>query len=328
MTLNFAHLHLLLNHFPIIGTSFALSLFLVSFFGKNQDLRRASYIIFAGVGLLAIPTFLTGSGAQAMLSGQPAISDALIQRHEGAAILSFWFVEITAALAIVGLWQTYRRSRPANWNLSAVLLFALLTMVLVARTGNTGGDISHPELRGGNGTAVFEGTFGSIIHVFEPNPDKLTMFLLDHEMFWGFLMAVHFIALALIIGAVGILDIRIMGFFKELPFAPLHRFLPWALAGLAVNIITGMVAFMSQPQNYITSEAFWLKIVGLLLLGVNAVAFYLIGVFGQVENLQGGEDAPISAKLIAASGLFLWFVVITFGRYIQTLTSTITPGSN
>src|SRR5262245_37456004 len=80
MTLNLAHLHLLLNHFPIIGTIFGLSLFLVSFFGKNQDLRRASYIIFAGVGLLAIPTFLTGIGAQAMLSGQPAISDALIQR--------------------------------------------------------------------------------------------------------------------------------------------------------------------------------------------------------------------------------------------------------
>jgi len=147
MTLNLAHLHLLLNHFPILGTIFGLSLFLVSFFGKNQDLRRASYIIFAGTGLLAIPTFLTGSGAQAMLSGQPGISDALIQRHEGAAILSFWFVEITAALAIVGLWQTHRSSRPANWSVSAVLLFALLTMVLVARTGNTGGDITHPELR-------------------------------------------------------------------------------------------------------------------------------------------------------------------------------------
>jgi hypothetical protein len=238
------------------------------------------------------------------------------------------FVEITGTLAIVGLWQTHRHLRPANWNVSAVLLFALLTMVLVARTGNTGGEISHPEVRGSDGTVVTEGTFGSMIHTFEPIPDKVSMAILNNEALWGFLMVVHFIGLALIVGTVGILDIRIMGFFKELPVAPLHRFLPWALAGLAINIITGMFAFMAQPQSYITSEAFWLKILALLLLGVNAAAFYLTGVFGQVENLRGGEDAPISSKLIAASGLFLWFAVITFGRYIQTLTSTVRFGSN
>jgi uncharacterized membrane protein len=328
MTLNLAHIHLLLNHFPIIGTIFGLGLFLVSFFEKNEDLRRASYIIFAVVGLLAIPTFLTGFGAQAMLTGQPAVSDLLIQRHEGSAMLSLSFVEITGALAIVGLWQTHHSSRPANWNVSAVLLFALLTMVLVARTGNTGGEISHHEVGGSNGTVVTEGTFGSIIHTFDPTPDTVSMTIINNEVLWGFLMVVHFIGLALIVGTVGILDIRIIGFCKELPVEPLHRFLPWALAGLAINIVTGMLAFMGQPQSYITSEAFWLKILALLLLGVNAAAFYLTGVFGQIENLRGGEDAPLSAKLIAASGLFLWFAVITFGRYIQPLTSTVRFGSN
>jgi uncharacterized membrane protein len=311
-----------------MGMIFGLGLFLVSFFGKNEDLRRASYIIFVSVAFLVIPAFLTGAGAQAMLSGQPGVSDALILRHEGAALLSLWFVEITGALAIVGLWQMHRDSRVARWNVLAVLLLGLLTMALVARTGNTGGDINHPEVRTGNGTTVTEGTFGSILHTFEPNPDKVTSVIINDEKLWGFLMAVHFIGLALIVGTVGILDIRIMGFFKELPVAPLHRFLPWALAGLAVNIVTGMLAFMGQPQGYITSEAFWFKIVALLLLGVNAGAFYLTGVFGEIENLQAGEDAPISAKLIAASGLFLWFAVITFGRYIQTLTSTVRIGSN
>jgi hypothetical protein len=64
-----------------------------------------------------------------------------------------------------------------------------------------------------------------------------------------------------------------------------------------------------------------------MLLGVNAVAFYLTGIFGQVEKLEAGEDAPFSAKLVAASGLFLWFAVITMGRYIQPLTDTLL-GSN
>jgi len=57
--------------------------------------------------------------------------------------------------------------------------------------------------------------------------------------------------------------------------------------------------------------------LSLVLLGVNAAAFYLTDVFKGVENVGAGEDAPMSAKLVAASSLILWFAVITFGRYIQ-----------
>src|ERR1700690_2673239 len=99
---NFAHLHLLLNHIPIIGTIIAISLFLVSFLGKNDDMRRSSYIIFAGVAFVTIPTFVSGFGAQADIAKQPGVSGDLIQRHEGAAILSFWFMLITGALAVAG----------------------------------------------------------------------------------------------------------------------------------------------------------------------------------------------------------------------------------
>jgi hypothetical protein len=53
------------------------------------------------------------------------------------------------------------------------------------------------------------------------------------------------------------------------------------------------------------------------LLGVNAAAFYLTGVFAGVKDLAAGEDASLSAKLVAASSLFLWFAVIILGRYIQ-----------
>src|SRR5579864_709957 len=128
---NFAHLHLLLNHVPVIGTIVAVCLFLISFFGKNDDLRRTSLIIFVGVAFLTIPTFVSGFGAQANIAKQPGVSSALIERHEGAAMLSFWFMEITGALAIVGLWQFHRTSRPARWNVLAVLAFSLVTVGLM-----------------------------------------------------------------------------------------------------------------------------------------------------------------------------------------------------
>jgi hypothetical protein len=107
----------------------------------------------------------------------------------------------------------------------------------------------------------------------------------------------------------------------------LHRLLPWVLAGLGINVATGLMAFAGRPENYIFSLALWLKILALMLLGVNAVAFYLTGIFGQVKRLGAGEDAPFSAKLVAASGLLLWFAVIAMGRYIQPLTDTLL-GSN
>jgi uncharacterized membrane protein len=319
---NYAHLHLLLNHVPVIGSIIGLGLFLISFFGKNEDLRRASYIIFAAVALFTIPAFLSGFGAQQMIKG-PGVSDDLIRRHESSALLSLWFMEITGALALIGLWQSQRAARPARWNVAAVLLFSLLTAVLMARTGNTGGDIRHPEDRPATQATVTEGPVGAFIHTFEPDPDKFSDAMTFSKWWWTFMMAMHFLGLILIVGTVGLLDIRIMGFLKQLPVAPVHRLLPWGLAGLGINIVTGLMAFAGRPDNYIFSIAFWLKMLALMLLGLNAVAFYMTNIFGDVESLKAGEDATISAKLVAASSLVLWFAVIAMGRYIQPLTDTL-----
>src|SRR5271165_5655735 len=124
--MNLAHLHLLLNHFPIIGMMVGFALFLFSFVGNNTDLRRASYIIFAGVALLSIPTFMTGYVADALIRGSQGVSDALIDRHKGSAMLSFWFMEFTGAFALIGLWQAQKTSRPSNSNIAAVLILSLL----------------------------------------------------------------------------------------------------------------------------------------------------------------------------------------------------------
>lgn len=329
--MNYEHLHLLLNHFPIIGSFIGAGLLLASFFGKNDDLRRSSYVVFIGIALLTIPAFLTGFAAAQMLHGG-AVSDALVRRHEGSALLSIWFMMITGSLALIGLWKSQSTGHPPRWNVTAMLIFSLLTVGLISRTGYTAGGIRHTEVREGvQGTAenptIAEGGIGALISHFEPDPDKFADEMTFSKWWWTFMMAAHFIGLILIVGTVGLLDVRIMGFFKQLPIAPLHRLLPWGLAGLAINIATGLAAFASRPENYVYSAGLWIKILALVLLGVNAAAFYLTSVFGDVEKLGPGEDAAISAKLVAASGLLLWFVVIAMGRYIQPLTDTLL-GSN
>ncbi|HKC55048.1 MAG TPA: hypothetical protein VKC35_02955, partial [Vicinamibacterales bacterium] len=89
------------------------------------------------------------------------------------------------------------------------------------------------------------------------------------------------------------------------------------MAGLGINVVTGMLAFIGMPAYYAADIAFWFKLAALMLLGLNAAVFYLTGIFHRVERLGPGDDAAISAKIVAASSLVLWFTVIISGRYIQ-----------
>ena len=327
--MNLAHLHLVLNHFPIIGTLFGLGLFAGSFAGKNDELKRASLMVLAAVALLALPAFFSGIGAQGAIRRDPAVSTVLIERHEGAAILALFFMVITGALALVGLWQSHRVSTGMRWsrNLMVTLLFSVVTAGLMARVGNTGGDIRHPEIRTAQEeltvTGAEESGLSAIVHVFEPSPAKFTDLMLISKWWWAFMMDLHFIGLALLIGTVGILNLRMLGFAKPLPIAPLHRLMPWAMAGFGINTLTGILAFIGMPNYYAFDVAFWLKMLALLLLGLNAAAFYLTGAFRSVEHLGPGEDAPALAKFIAAASLVLWFAVIALGRYIQPFSDTI-----
>ena len=150
--------------------------------------------------------------------------------------------------------------------------------------------------------------------------------MVQNKWWWAFMMDMHFIGLTLLVGVIGALDLRVLGFPKELPIAPLHRLVPWAIAGFGINLVTGILAFIGMPLFYTYDTAFWLKMLAILLAGLNVGAFYLTGVFHKVERLGPGEDAPLSAKLIAASSMFLWFSVIILGRYIQVFEDTITSG--
>jgi hypothetical protein len=314
--MNFAHLHLLLNEFPIIGTIVGFGLFLVSLRGKHGDSRRASLIIFAAMALVAILTFFTGVGAQGAIRKTPGVSDDLIERHQGAAMLALLFMEITGAFSVVALWKSQAPSRAGNWNwsLSAVLLFSFVTVGLMARVGATGGNIRHPEIEKSQ-DATMEGSMASkMVRRFEPSPEKFAALMTASKWWWAFMMDMHF---------VGILNLRVLGFAKQIPFQSVHQFVPWAIVGFGINLVTGVLAFTGMDQYYTYDWAFWLKMLAIMLLGLNVAVFYLTGAFESVKGLGPGENAPPFAKFIAATSMVLWFAVITLGRYIQSYSDTI-----
>jgi hypothetical protein len=147
----------------------------------------------------------------------------------------------------------------------------------------------------------------------------LSSSIIHSRWIWPASETVHFIGLALLAGSVGLLDLRLLGLAKRVPIRPLHRLLFWGLLGFAMNVVTGLVFFIGAPSQYVHNVSFWLKMLLMFLAGLNALLFYVTGIFRGAERVGPGEDAPFGAKVIAAMSLILWIGVMYFGRMLPFL---------
>ncbi|MDO7854221.1 hypothetical protein [Hymenobacter convexus] len=150
--MNQAHLHLLVNHLPIVGSLFAAVLLGAGLLQRNASLTRAGLVAVLAAGLLCLPAQLTGEGAAAIVQDLPRVSRALIQTHAAAAELGFWVLEGAASLALFGLLLLKNASPRARLLAWAALAAAGLSFGLLARAGSLGGLIRHTEIREGFGT--------------------------------------------------------------------------------------------------------------------------------------------------------------------------------
>jgi hypothetical protein len=134
---------------------------------------------------------------------------------------------------------------------------------------------------------------------------------------WAFpaLQSLHFIGMTLLIGVVGAIDLRVLGIARGLPIHPLHRFLPLAFVGFGINLLTGLMFFAHDPYVYAYNISFRIKMLLILVAGLNALWFRL-GVFIDVDKWGPGIEASRLAKVISALSLLIWFAVITAGRFI------------
>ena len=106
-----------------------------------------------------------------------------------------------------------------------------------------------------------------------------------------------------------------LGFARGLPLTALHRFQPIGVAGLVINIITGIGFVASDPLPYLMNGAFRLKLLLMLVAGLNILIFYFV-LPREARQLQTNASAPIAARLVAAASLLLWLGVIWAGRFI------------
>ena len=147
--MSWGHVHLLLNHVPVIGTFLCLLLLLVAFARKSEELKKVTLGLFVLIALVTIPVYLTGDPAQDMVQNIPGVSRAMINRHEDSALFSLIAVEVAGVIALVGLLLFRRNKGLANLLTIVTLVFSLITGGLLAWTSNLGGQIRHTEISSG-----------------------------------------------------------------------------------------------------------------------------------------------------------------------------------
>lgn len=142
------HLHLILNHFPIIGTLIATGIMAYGYFTRSAETKKAALITWVAMALLAIPVFLTGEPAEESVEGLAGVSEALIEQHEEAAEIAIWVMEALGLLSLVIVFTGFKSEQIKKSLVGASFVLGLATFGLMAYTGYLGGQIRHSEIRG------------------------------------------------------------------------------------------------------------------------------------------------------------------------------------
>jgi uncharacterized membrane protein len=145
---NAAHVHLILNHVPILGAVFGVLVLLVGILGKRRAWLQVSWFIFIVAALSAIPTYLSGQSAEKIVGELSGVSDEFMEPHEEIAFYALIALETLGALSLLFLVLT-RKREAAPWMIYVTLVVSLFTAALAGYTANLGGQIHHPEARRG-----------------------------------------------------------------------------------------------------------------------------------------------------------------------------------
>lgn len=148
------HLHLLLNHVPVLGVAFGLLILLGGMAWRRADVTRVGLALFVAAGLAAIPTYLSGEPAEEAVEHAAGTVEAWVEPHEEAALVSLVLVEALGVLALGTLWVHRRKPAVPQPLVVAPAVLALVTAGSLSWTANLGGQIRHTEIRGGGSSVL------------------------------------------------------------------------------------------------------------------------------------------------------------------------------
>jgi len=132
---------------------------------------------------------------------------------------------------------------------------------------------------------------------------------------WPTVESLHFLGLSLLIGTIGLWDLRLLGVARGIPMEALHRLVPWGVGGYLLNLFSGFLFVVSAPNQYLYNPAFQVKVGLMAVAGLNILVFYRFA-FRPVKTAAANALPPVGARTAAAVSLACWIGVIVCGRLI------------
>lgn len=147
--MNDAHLHLVVNHFPIIGTILALAILVTGTLLKNNSVKNTAYVLFIVAAIFAAFSMGTGEGAEELVEDMPTIGHGIIHEHEESAEKFALILYAIAAASAFGFYLNIKKKTKANLVSVIIIVLGVVAVFLAQQTGISGGEIRHTEIREG-----------------------------------------------------------------------------------------------------------------------------------------------------------------------------------
>lgn len=145
---------------------------------------------------------------------------------------------------------------------------------------------------------------------------NLSVSIRESILMFPILEGAHLLGIGLSAGVIAISDLRMMGliFKKDSASEIFHQFIPWAIAGFALMLITGALLFWAEPVKCYQNPSFRYKTLFLFLAGINVLVFHSSKVYRKMNEWEWSENPPRAAKIAGWVSLISWGIVIIAGR--------------
>jgi hypothetical protein len=132
---------------------------------------------------------------------------------------------------------------------------------------------------------------------------------------WPTFESLHFLGMSLLLGTIGMFDLRLLGFARAVPVRAMHRLIPLGITGFLINISTGICFICGFPDQYLFNAAFRWKVVFITIAGLNVLFFYT-AVFRRLEAETENRVPRLPARIVGGVSLAAWVGVMSAGRLI------------
>lgn len=147
--MSIVHLHLLLNHVPVVGTMFALVTFAAALLIRESVSIKFALWVSAALALVAVAVYFTGGAAEEAVEKLAGVTESAIEQHEEAAEVTTVAMSVFGALSVAAL-LFFRKGRVPRWVAVSGLVGTVVLSALMGWTANLGGQIRHTEIRSAN----------------------------------------------------------------------------------------------------------------------------------------------------------------------------------